>query len=209
MDEGTAQALDSMDRKRRIEVGDLVRFTKEAQRIGGVRTHRVTLINGEQVTLEGHGAWLASALEKVPTRAQRPSQDLTELALLGEATSLAYRLKHEQAADLKETTLTDPKDLILDILSRENDVRDWPEDERELHRGWVGDFRSRHAAVIELRAKKILNALQPQQDPNSLLLDPMPYEHRAYPDRSPHKLFGYYFKPREGFEQNHAHYGKG
>lgn len=76
-----------------------------------------------------------------------------------EAKQLAAREARELEADSIAAALTDPAATIRDILNRGNDVRDWPKDERELHRGWMGDFTSRHAAVIELRVNKILSIL--------------------------------------------------
>lgn len=205
-----------------LAVGDWVRFSKGAQKFGGVRIHLVTHIDAMAVTLEGHGVWLAPALEKMTTpevkahqnrarrdrmtsrygavlpqrlrtaeeqlaertreqqdqfyssperlltqqaqgRIERPAQDLTERALADMGAMDGYTLKRQQAADLKATTLHDQKDIILDILKRGNDVRDWPEDERDLHRGWIGDFTSRHAAVLDLRAKKILKLIEPKE----------------------------------------------
>jgi hypothetical protein len=49
---------------------------------------------------------------------------------------------------------------IIELLDRSNVVYEWPADEAELHREWRGDWRSRHYAVLELRAQKILDLIQ-------------------------------------------------
>ena len=52
----------------------------------------------------------------------------------------------------------DLETVVRDVLTRTNDVRDWPADEQKLFRGWRQDFMSRTAAIAELRVQKILLA---------------------------------------------------
>jgi hypothetical protein len=72
--------------------------------------------------------------------------------------------------------MTETNKLIRDILSRTNDVRDWPEDEQVLYRTGKGDFETKFAAVTELRLQKILairatGAVDPATPATKLIAD--------------------------------------